>query len=210
VMLVFAVTKFATGAWFIIVLIPVLVYIFFRIHSHYKGVAHALSLAGRRPDVDAREVQTLILVDDVHAETARLVNFAKSLQHPWRAVHIAVNADKATIVQKKWDERIGEGELVIIPSPFRQLAEPITDYILRLQREKPGSFVHIIMGHLAMDTYFEQVLHQNSSYIFTLSLSRLENVVVTTVPYHIHIDGKDHDEPTPAPEPEKVATQEPQ
>jgi amino acid transporter len=200
VMLVFAVTKFTTGAWFIVILIPLLVYIFFRIHTHYKGVAHALSLAGRRPDVDAREVQTLILVDDVHTETAQLVNFAKSLRHPWKAVHIAVNAEKAEIVEKKWDDRIGEGELVIIPSPFRELTEPITNYIEALQAEKPGSFVHVIMGHLAMDSYWEQVLHQNSSYIFTLSLSRLENVVVTTVPFHIHLDGDQPEQPTPEPE----------
>ncbi|MFN8377017.1 MAG: hypothetical protein U0694_29590, partial [Anaerolineae bacterium] len=152
-------------------------------------VAHALSLAGRRPDVEAREVQTLILVDDVHAETARLVNFAKSLRHPWRAVHIGVNPEKAELVKKKWDERIGEGEIVIIPSPYRQLAEPITEYILKLQAEKPGSYVHIIMGHLAMDSYWEQALHQNSSFIFNLSLSRLEHVVVTTVPYHIRGNG---------------------
>ncbi len=193
VMVVFAVTKFTHGAWFIVVLIPALVYVFFKIHDHYKEVAEALSLAGRRPDVEARDVTTLILVDDVHAETARLVNFAKSLKHPWKAVHIAVNPEKAEVVKKKWQQRIGEGEIVIIPSPYRQLAEPITDYIENIQAEKPGSFVHIIMGHLGMDTFWEQALHQNSSYIFTLSLSRLENVVVTTVPYHIHT-GDDDDE----------------
>jgi amino acid transporter len=196
VMIVFAVTKFASGAWFIILLIPAMVYVFSRIHKHYKHVAHALSLAGRRPDVDAREVQTLILVDDVHAETARLVNFAKSLRHPWKAVHIATNPAKAEAVEKKWQERIGEGELVLLPSPYRSLAEPITEYIETLQTEKPGSFVHVIMGHLAMESYWEQALHQNSSYIFTLSLSRLEHVVVTTVPYHIHTN----DEPASSPE----------
>src|SRR5262249_29883805 len=93
------------------------------------------------------------------------------------------------IVAEKWEKRITEGELVIVPSPYRALAEPIADYIESLQAEKPGSFVHIIMGHLVMESYLEQVLHQNSSYIFTLALSRLENVVVTTVPYHIHTNG---------------------
>ncbi|MFN8371417.1 MAG: hypothetical protein U0694_00860 [Anaerolineae bacterium] len=82
--------------------------------------------------------------------------------------------------------------MVIIPSPYRQLAEPITEYILKLQEEKPGSFVHIIMGHLAMDSYWEQALHQNSSFIFNLSLSRLEHVVVTTVPYQIRGNGDAH------------------
>jgi amino acid transporter len=186
VMLIFAVTKFTSGAWFVVVLIPTLVWAFFRIHHHYRSVASALSLAGIKPDVNPRTIQTIILVDDVHAETARLVNFAKSLGHPWRAVHVGVNPEKAERVQKRWEERISEGELVVLQSPYRLLAEPISDYIRGIQQDKPGCFVHVIMGHLVMDTFWEQALHQNTSFIFNLSLSRLESVVVTTVPYQIH------------------------
>lgn len=186
VMLIFAITKFTSGAWFVVVLIPCLVFVFFRIHYHYKDVAHYLSLRGARPELRKRPVRTLILVDDVHAETARMVNFAKSLDHPWQAVHIGVNPEKAEIVKQKWHDRIGEGELAIIPSPYRLLAEPIKEYIEQLQREEPSCFVHIIMGHLVMDTFWEQALHQNSAFIFNLVLGRLDRVIVTSVPYQIH------------------------
>jgi hypothetical protein len=131
-------------------------------------------------------VQTIILVDDVHAETVRLVNFAKSLRHPWRAVHVGVSPEKAIAVEQKWQKRIGEGEMVILESPFRLLAEPIQEYIIKLQEETPGCFVHVIMGHLAMNSFWEQALHQNSAFIFNLALSRMDHVVVTTVPYQIH------------------------
>ena len=186
VMMVFAVTKFTSGAWFVIVLIPLLVYIFFRIHRHYRRVAAALSLTGVPVDVSPRPVQTLILVDDVHAETVRMVNFAKSLGHPWRAVHVGLNPDKVEVVRQKWQQRIGEGELVIVPSPYRLLADPMRRYIEQLQEEEPGGFVHVIMGHLAMDTYWEQALHQNTAVLFNLALSRMDNVIVTSVPYQIH------------------------
>jgi amino acid transporter len=188
VMIIFAVTKFTSGAWFVVLLIPTLVFIFFRIHYHYRDVARLLSLEGVAVDVEKRPVQTLILVDDVHAETVRLVNFAKSLDHPWRAVHIAVNPNKADLIHEKWRKRIGEGELVMIPSPYRLLAEPLHQYIEELQAKTPGSFVHVIMGHLAMDTFWEQALHQNSAVMFNLALSRMERVVVTSVPYQIHRD----------------------
>lgn len=186
VMLIFAVTKFTSGAWFVVILIPILVYAFFRVHYHYKDVAHLLSLQGARPDIIKRSVRTLILVDDVHAETARMVNFAKSLDHTWQAVHIGVNPEKAELVQEKWQERIGEGEFVVIPSPYRLLAEPIREYIEAIQSEQPECFVHVIMGHLVMDTFWEQALHQNSAYMFNLALGRMERVVVTSVPYQIH------------------------
>lgn len=189
VMIVFGVTKFTTGAWLIILLVPTLVWIFFRIHHHYKSVAKALSWDSAPPEPATRTVQTLILIDDVHAETVRLVNFAKSLQHPWKAVHVAISPDKAKLVEEKWAKRIGEGELVIISSPYRLLAEPIQDYVEQLQAENPGCYVHIIMGHLAMDSYWGQVLHQNTALIFNLALSHMDRVVVTTVPYQIHHGG---------------------
>lgn len=188
VMIVFAITKFATGAWFIVILVPILVWIFFQIHHHYKAVAEALSWESSPPETERRSVQTIILVDDVHAETVRLVNFAKSLNHPWKAIHVGVSPEKAEIVKKKWKQRIGEGELVVLESPFRQLAEPIQEYIEDLQTQSAGCYVHVIMGHLAMDSFWEQALHQNSAFIFNLALARMERVVVTTVPYQINTD----------------------
>jgi amino acid transporter len=185
VMVIFAVTKFTSGAWFVIVLIPALVLIFFRIHRHYQEVARALSLEGVPVDVSPRPVRTLILVDNVHAETVRLVNFAKSLGHPWHAIHIATNPDRVETIKAKWQARIGEGELVIVDSPYRLLADPVREYIRAIQEAEPECFVHVIMGHLAMDSFWEQTLHQNTSLIFNLALSHLENIAVTNVPYQI-------------------------
>jgi amino acid transporter len=186
VLVIFAITKFASGAWIVVLLIPTLVLIFFRIHYHYKDVAHSLSLQGTRPELHKRPVRTLILVDDIHAETARMVDFAKSLDHPWQAIHIAVSPEKAEIVRRKWNERIGEGELIIKQSPYRLLVSPIKRHIKQMQQETPGCFVHVIMGQLVMDTFWEQALHQNSAFIFNLALSHMQQVVVTSVPYQIH------------------------
>ncbi|MCL4263743.1 MAG: APC family permease [Anaerolineae bacterium] len=185
VMLIFAITKFTSGAWFVIVLIPILVFAFFRVHHHYKDVAHALSLRDKTYDIASHPVQTVVLVDGVHTGTIELVNFAKSLQHPWHAVHIGINPEKASKVQALWDEAIGEGELVVVPSPYRQLNLPIRHYVEKLLRENPDSYVHVVVGHLAMDSVWKQALHQNSVFIFNLALNGLERVVVTIVPHQV-------------------------
>jgi hypothetical protein len=191
VLVIFTVTKFTTGAWFVVILIPTLVFIFFRIHYHYKDVARSLSLKGARPSPVKRPMRTIILTDDVHSETVRMVDFAKSLGHPWEAVHVAVSPEKAELVQKKWAERIGEGTLVVLDSPYRALAEPIREFIENLKAETPNCFVHVIMGQLVMDTFWEQALHQNTALIFNLALSRMEGVAVTAVPYQVHRHGRD-------------------
>jgi hypothetical protein len=186
VMMVFAITKFTTGAWFVLILIPALVFMFFRIHRHYKEVAHALSLSSVPVDIVKRSVQTVILVDDVHAETVRMVNFAKSMGHAWHAVHIALSPEKAKLVQEKWDKRIGEGKVEIIESPFRLLSEPLKEYLNDLRAQDPDGFIHLIMGQLVMDTYWEQALHSNSALMLNIAISEMERVAITSVPYQIH------------------------
>jgi amino acid transporter len=185
VMVIFAVTKFTSGAWFVIILIPSLVFTFFQIHHHYRNVARSLSTGITLESVPARPVYTIVLVDDVHAGTVRLVNFARSLGHPWQAVHIAVNPAKAERTLERWQTMIGEGDLKIIPSPYRHLAAPLREYVESLSEAHPDSFIHIIMGHLAMDSFWEQAMHQNSAFIFNVALTGLDRVVVTQVPYQI-------------------------
>ena len=187
VMCVFAITKFREGAWFIVLLIPTLVIVFFRIHTHYKEVAQMLSASGMRLNRAHKHlVSSVVLVDDVHAGTLRLVDYAKSLGVPWKAIHVALNPVKAATVKKKWDDRIGEGEILILDSPYRQLIEPIRNHVCEELGSIPDGYVNVIMGHLVMDTLWEQALHQNSAYIFNLALQDLERIVVTTVPYQIH------------------------
>jgi amino acid transporter len=185
VMLIFAVTKFASGAWVVVLIIPLLVTIFFKIHRHYKDVAHSLSLRRNATDIAARPVQTVVLVDGVHTGTVDLVNFARSLGHPWHALHIAVNPEKAQTMPWLWDQLIGEGEVVVIPSPYRELNRPIRAYVEDLLRQNPEGFVHVVVGHLAMETVWEQALHRNSVFIFNLALHGLERVVVTIVPHQV-------------------------
>jgi amino acid transporter len=186
VMMVFGITKFASGAWFVVVLIPTLVLVFFRIHHHYKDVARVLTTGITLEAVPPRPVVTLVLIDGVHAGTVRLVNFARSIGHTWRAVHVATNPERAQLTEQRWAQFIGQGELIIIPSPYRHLAAPLREYIQSLLDENPDSFVHIIMGHLVMDSFWGQALHQNSALILNVALAGLERVAFTQIPYQIH------------------------
>ena len=64
VMLVFIVTKFTSGAWFIVLLIPLLVWIFFGIHRHYKETAAKLKLE----EVPTFKHQPVVFDPEEHSE----------------------------------------------------------------------------------------------------------------------------------------------
>jgi amino acid transporter len=185
VMLVFVVTKFSQGAWIIVILIPSLLAIFFRIHHHYRYVARVLSTAGHRVSHGRRHVETIVLVGDVHRETMRLVEFANSLGVPWKAVHIAVHEGRVPEIQQKWQERIGIGELVIVPSPYRSLTKPLRRYVQGILEQHPGGFVQVLLGQLQTGNPLTQILHQNAHLIEQLALDDIDGVVTTIVPFQL-------------------------
>lgn len=186
VMCIFAVAKFTDGAYIVVVVIPLLVFIFYRIHRHYKTVAQLLSRGSRWPNMRQRPVKTLVLVDDVHAGTIHTINFAKSLGAPWTAIHVAIDPDKAERVRQTWQERIGdEAYLKILPSPYRELTGPVHAYIEELMAELGEGYIHVIVGHLVMHSLSGQALHQNAAIALNFALQDIKRVAVTTVAYQI-------------------------
>lgn len=187
VMIIFLITKFATGAWIIALLIPTLLWLFFRIHHHYRQVAQLMSTSGQRLNPQRRPVHTIVLVADVHRETMRLIEFAQSLGVSWEAVHIAVHEERTADIQRKWQERIGVGQLTIVPSPYRSVTEPLRHYVEKYLQEYPAGYVNLIMGELRTGNTFTQLLHQNAHIIEQLALRGLDRVVTTIVPLELDV-----------------------
>jgi hypothetical protein len=184
VMIIFAVAKFSEGAWIVVIVIPLLVLLFFRIHTHYKYVATVLHKGSLFPNIRQHPVRTLVMVDDVHAGTIHTINFAKSLGAPWTALHVAIDPDKAEAVRKRWVERIGdEAYLKILSSPYRELTGPVHQYVEELMAEMNDGYIHVIVGHLVMSTIQGQALHQNAAVTLNLALQDIRRVAVTTVAY---------------------------
>lgn len=191
VMVVFAVSKFADGAWVTVILIPLLVWGFFRIHHHYRAAAQALSLQNiAQPDLRVHPIETVLLIDNVHQGTLQQVRFAESIGRPWVAVHVATDPEKAERQRKRWEQYIGpRHELFILPSPYRTIIGPIQHLIKDLQTEHPGMLVNVVLAQPITTTWWSQLLHQNTGPLIKFALQRMHNVVVTDVHYVLERDG---------------------
>jgi amino acid transporter len=186
VMIVFAVTKFSQGAWIVVILIPLLVLGFFRIHHHYQQVKQALSLQTRPIDVRTHAIETIVLVNDVHQGTMQMISFAESLGKPWVAVHVAVRPEKTARVLEKWNTYLGDhGHLYVLPSPYRSLTGPIVRLVKDVKREHSDAFVNIIMAQLVTESLWGQLLHRNSGPLFKFAFQHIQGVAVTDVHYRV-------------------------
>jgi amino acid transporter len=184
VMLVFAITKFRDGAWIIVLLTPTLVFIFFRIHHHYRNLAAHLSLEdyGAPPAVSRHRV--ILPLSGVHRGSVTALRYARSLSDDVTAVYVALDPDEATKIQQKW-ELWGEGvRLVILDSPYRLLLEPLLGYIEEVAAQRqPNEVLTIVVPQFVPRRRWNNLLHTQTALMLRLALLFKPGIVITDVPY---------------------------
>jgi hypothetical protein len=186
-MFVFAITKFREGAWVVILLIPILVFIFFRIHYHYKDLARSLSLEdfSGNPSRQARH-RVIMPISGVHQGTTDALRYARLLSDDVTVVHISLDAAETEKVQKKWITW-GEGtRLVILDSPYRLFIEPLLEYLEDIiDNRQPNETITVVVPQFIPSKRWQNLLHMQTANVLRSELLNKHGVVVTDVPYHV-------------------------
>jgi hypothetical protein len=184
VMFVFAITKFRDGAWIILVILPLLVGVFFSIHSHYQDLAERLSLKGYKPPKKIGRLKVIIPVSGVHRGTLAAVRYAQALSTNVTAVHVSTDASEGERVLLKWQAWTENINLVILGSPYRLLYEPLLRYIKTAAAEaKPNEVVTVVVPEFVPRIWWHGLLHARAAQLLRLRLLFTPRVVIVEVPY---------------------------
>jgi amino acid transporter len=184
VLLTLAITKFADGAWIVVVIIPLLVGTFVVMHRHYEEVAAELSLEGLGKLPEFHHT-VLVLVGDVHRGVVRAVQYANTLapQAAVRGVYVETDPARTAKVEEKW-AKCGFGvPLVVLTSPYRSLLRPLLDYIDQIQARGEEQMVTIVLPEFLPRRWWQHVLHNQTALLIKGALLFRKNTVVTDVPY---------------------------
>jgi amino acid transporter len=193
VMLIFAVTKFAEGAWVVLIIIPLLVRMFFTIHGHYKDLASHLTLDNYK-GMPARQTRHRVLmpVSGVHQGTLDALHYAKLLSDDVTAVHVSLDEVETEKVQKKW-KTWGEGtRLIVLDSPFRLFIEPLLEYIEEIiEQRQANETITIVVPQFIPSKRWHNALHMRTADFLRQELLSKHGVVVTDVPYNVYKEEKE-------------------
>jgi len=184
VMLVIAGTKFAHGAWMVVLLIPLLVALFLMIHRHYDDVARQLSLDnyGGPPPIDHT---VLVLVGDLHRGVAAALRYAQALSASVKAVYVELDPDRTRRLEEKWG-KFGLGiPLVVLTSPYRSLLTPFLYYVNHLLALGENHVVTIVIPEFVPARWWQHLLHNQTALLIKGALLFRKGVVVVDVPFHL-------------------------
>ncbi len=193
VMIVFIITKFTSGAWFIVLLIPTLVWVFFQIHRHYKETAARLRL----DETPVFEHTAVPFDPAVHKELAvyfcdtwsklavSVVSAIVKRGIPLKIIHIGVDAKRAAAFEKRsreiaelngWDPSV----MAIVDDPYRDLYHMVTTILKELKAETPDVHFQIYIG--ALRTRFPyNLLHMSTDKFLRDALMEADDDIALTV-----------------------------
>jgi len=185
VLCVFIATKFIHGAWIVVVVIPLLVLMFRAIHRHYVGVAKQLSTEGLS-EIRPIKHTVIVPISGIHRGVISALQYAKSIAPDHvQAVYVDFDEEATAKLREKW-ERWGAGiNLVVLPSPYRELTKPLLRYITRLERKNHNDVVTVLLPEFVPAKWWQHLLHNQSSLMLKGALLFKEGVIVISVPYHL-------------------------
>jgi amino acid transporter len=190
VVLVIAEAKFFYGAWIILVFIPFMVLIFKKIHKHYDDMAEQLHLpqGGPNPFAAPEHGRNFVVVTIASPTSlvAQTIRYAKTISKDIIALYVATDQEESDKMRAKWGECVTGVPLVTVPSNYRLVLQPILDFVEKLEREKkPEDYITVLIPEFETRKWWHRFLHNQTGWVLRTRLILRDNVIVTTIPYHL-------------------------
>jgi len=196
IIIIFATVKFAEGAWVILVITPILVFLLLRLNRRYRREQEALrgeAALARATKVSHHDVT--VLVDNVDLATVGAVRYARSLNpHTLTAVHFVVDDERANTLKQSWstNQALADVALELVDCPDRRLPNAAVDYAIRLTSDSQTELT-LLLPRRSYSGLLGRILHDRTAEAISAPISQLPRVVATIVPYDVEriISGTD-------------------
>lgn len=185
VLVVFVITKFMHGAWLVVLIIPILVFMFRAIHKHYVNVSQQLSTTGIEK-LHPIKHEVIVPISGLHQGVLLALQYAKSIApNNVTAVFIDLDGESGAKMREAWGKWDLGIKLEVLTSPYRSLTQPLLEYIDKVDRQADDDLLTIILPEFVPAKWWHQILHNQSSLVLKGYLLFKKGIIVTNVPYHL-------------------------
>jgi amino acid transporter len=186
---VFLISKFAEGAWVVVVAVPTFVFLFIRIHAYYQRAALELGVGTLPGKPAGRPTLVIVPVTSVSRLTRHAICEALSLGQEVVAVSVVLdqgdegrNAEEA--LEREWNQWNPGVPLQILHTEFASVVEPIVAFIDEA-REHTDKQIVVLIPVVIPDRLRYRILHNQIDHVLTVALRARTDVVVARVPLPI-------------------------
>ena len=183
-----AISKFALGAWVVLLLIPALIAMMLFIRRQYGSMSRQLAVREdtQLPDPH-REERVVIPVPGINRAVVQAVNVGRSIAADVEAVLVSDDPAEAERIRKRWERQLPSVPLVVVESPYRALIGPMLAYLDVLDRswpaDRPAPVTFVIIPEFVARSWWERILYNQSARRLRAAMLGRPHTVVVDVPY---------------------------
>ena len=183
------VSKFTSGAWIVVVILPLLVYVLHTLGSHHERVVRALHIASpaAADRVLSRPLRnhSVIPVGRIDKATLQAVAYARSCEGSVDAVYICDDSSQAEEMRAKWDSMDIGVKLVVLESPTRASTQALTRYLDFIERSESDGFITVVLPEVQPTRWWHPLVHNYFAWRLKWILLFRPKTAVTSVPYTV-------------------------
>jgi amino acid transporter len=183
-------SKFLAGAWLVAVAIPLLVFLFLRVHRAYDRIGALLQI-GRIPEQPVKRASLVVVpVMAMTRLTGEGISAALSLGDEVIAVTVVFTDgdDSPTDVSFRdaWQRWRPEVPLVTLRSAHRSLAKPIVSYLRKIEADDRYHRLVVLIPEVQPARPWQWLLHNQRGVILDRAIRRgTSNVVLCRLRYRL-------------------------
>jgi hypothetical protein len=188
VVVIFAIVKFTEGAWLVVAVFPVMVFLLIRLNRQYRteaGVVEALS-AGKPPDPPNFTRRTvLVLVDDFDLAAIAALRYARSL-HPTalRAVHFVIDQQRADHLLQQWPRANRGIPLDLVDCPHRRIERAAGELVAK-EACQPDTYLTVLLPRRSTRPLLGRLLHDRTADKIAGVVSRIPRSAAMIIPFDV-------------------------
>jgi hypothetical protein len=188
VVAVFAVAKFTEGAWLIVVVFPVLVWVLIRLNREYRAEAAVLervTTAESHP-VNLARHHVFVLVDAVDLAVIEALRYGRSLRpDSMTAVHFMIDSVVADRLRGRWQDLGIDTPLRLVDVPDRRIGRAVRAFVTEELADDPAGGLTVLLPRRSYTPFLGRLLHDRSADHIARVISRIPRAAATIVPYDV-------------------------
>jgi amino acid transporter len=189
VVLIFAITEFTSGAWVVVVVMPILIYGLMKTNAQYRAedsvLAEGVALEACEAPVLRRHT-AIVLVDRIDLATARAIQYARNLTpDDLYAVHFNIDNRRAEAIMSRWrDLGLSRMPLEVIEVADRRMSHAAVEMVSRAARDGQTE-VSVLIPTRAYRRSWAVLLHGKNANRLVRVLGQVPHVNATIVPFNV-------------------------
>ena len=188
VLLIIATTKFLDGAWIIILLIPMTIFVFTRIRKHYEYVKQKLKrqLPSAKKQLTGKIGYTVIIpISGLHPGVYEAIEYALSFTNNVYACTVDQGEASTQELVEKWPELVPSIPLKVIHSPYRSIIRPLLKYMEEIEKTTHSEMINFVVPEYVPQKWYQAILHNHNAFLLRTALRFRKGRFVTSVCYFI-------------------------